>query len=117
MAKINFDKKLYTLDGKTVLKQKITNEKGMMEDQEINLKSVCVQTLMSAADNAQKPLPAEKKLRYWELGRKINAGGEIDLPSEDITALKEVIGEFPSVLIVGQATDLLEGRDPFRKEK
>ena len=100
---INFDQKLKTLDGED-LKMQGTNEA-------VDLKTVCLQSLISSTDNDQTIKP-EKKLTYYKLAQKINDGGKVDIKVEDIADLKKLIGNNPmmNIIVVGQVYLMLEGK-------
>lgn len=59
------------------------------------------------------PINGVEKNRRGGLAFQIHkAGSEIDLSSEDITLLKDLIGETGSPTIVFQAWNILDPRDP-----
>jgi len=50
------------------------------------------------------------KVKKYELAKKVYIGGEVDLIAEEITLIKERIGDIFAPVIVGQVFDILEGK-------
>ena len=48
------------------------------------------------------------KIKRYELARKINEGGEVEVTAEDISMIKERVGIAFGTLIVGSVYDILE---------
>lgn len=105
--KVNFDTTLLTLDGK-VVKSDVDGKKVSA-----TLKSICVNVLM-VSNPREKDLGGEEKLKRYELARKINAGGEIEVSAEDVALLKELVGYLYGPLVVGNVYSLFES---LRQEK
>jgi len=103
MSLIDFDQKLKTLDGEEL--------KMSGTDQSVDLKTVCIQSLVGSTDNDQTIKP-EKKIAYYTLAQKINEGGKKEIKSEDISDLKKLIGSNPvmNIVVVGQVYEMLEGK-------
>ena len=100
---VNFDQKLKTLDGDDL--------KMSGTELTVDLKTVCVQSLISSTDN-DKTIKPEVKLDYYELAQKINTGGKVDIKIEDAATLKKLIGSNPmmNIVVVGQVYQMLEGK-------
>ena len=102
--KIDFDAKILNLK-KESIKTLIDGK-----EKELILKDVCVNALLSEAPPTQNQ-PAQtgmQKLKKYKLSQKIFEGGEIEITAEDISLIKESIGQVYNTLIVGAAYNLLE---------
>lgn len=95
--KINFNQKLKTLDGKEVKDN---------DGKPLTLGSVSVNALLSNIPNEK--VDGKEKVRRYELAKTLNRGGSIDVKSEDIVKIKELISQAYTTLIVGQTHELLE---------
>lgn len=100
---VNFDQKLKTLDGDDL--------KMSGTDKSVDLKTVCVQSLVASTDNDQTIKP-EVKLEYYTLAQKINKGGKVEITLEHGATLKKLIGNNPimNIVVVGQVYQMLEGK-------
>lgn len=110
--KINFDRELKNIRGETLFNERlIAGSDGANEKivDVMRLKDPCVEALLAYfADEAG--LTGEEKLKRWTLAKTIAAGGEIDLPVEEIALLKRVIAKAYPPLISGQVWEILEGK-------
>lgn len=75
------------------------------EDQEITLKTVCINVL--SADFPEERIEAEEKFKRWLLAKKIYSGGEIDVTPEEIALIKKLLGKAYPPLLVGPAWEYL----------
>lgn len=78
-------------------------------DDPFTLKQACVDALLMNTQD-EKKISGTDKMKRFELSIKLYKGGSIDLKSEEITLLKELIGENYGSLIVGQVYLLLENK-------
>lgn len=99
MAKINFSVILTRIGGKPLKDD---------EDKDLSLAGAAKQALLVLDD---KQTGSEKYNNYC-LATKVVNGGIVELKSEDISKIKELIGKYMYPVVVGQAWDLLEGQDP-----
>jgi len=76
------------------------------------LKDVCISALL-APD--QKETDKEKYSDY-ELFQKIRDVKEVDLKTNEIVRIKKKIGLIYPALVLGQAWDLLEGKEELNKK-
>jgi len=110
LKKIDLSYVFKNLDGKPITEQRKlaeTNQGIQMETITATMKLISTNALL--ASNDPKLDGAEKAKRY-ALALKINdAGKEIELGIDDLKLLKDLIGQFGSPLIVGQAWEQLEG--------
>ena len=99
--KIDVTQKLKTINGNVM--------------QDVNEEGVAIEaTLRTALINAtlapDQGDDGVKKLAKYRLAMKIQDSDEVEFTAEEIVSLKEAVGKvFPSPLIVGQVTDILEG--------
>ena len=105
--KINFDSKILDFNEKP-LKENI-NGKTVDSD----LKFYSILALTANSKDPSKQLGGIEKVKRFTLAQKINCGGEIELTVEEISLIKQLIGEIFIVLVVGRCYELL---DPKEKE-
>lgn len=99
--KVNLAYKFKTLDGKVIKDP---------EGKEFTL-SVVVQNALLGMYNDEKIDGNEKAKRYMLSVKVYEAKDVIDLKSEDIALIKELIGKTGAPLVVGQAYEVLEGKN------
>lgn len=90
-----------------------TDEKG--QPKPMTLQDACIQALLGTYADEER-LPGKDKVARFELSRRIYAATTVDLKSEEIAKIKELIGKAFTVLVVGQAWELLE-QEPKLVEK
>lgn len=73
----------------------------------LTLKATAVNSLMFSHE-ADKTTSGEEKLKRYLLATRINAGGMVEVSSEEISLLKMLIGRTYPTLVVGQALLFLE---------
>jgi len=107
MAKINMAYKFKTLDGKIIQ----GDDKGK---EKFSLKDACVDSLLNpemTPEGRPVQIKGEDKLKRYLLAQKIHASnGMIEIQSEEIALIKDLIGKSYAPLIVGQAWEALEGK-------
>ncbi len=95
---INFDKTIKALDGTDL------QEGG----QPVLFKDLIVGALL--ANHADEPgLSGMAKFNRGKLAEKVFAGGDLELPVEDIAIIKDMIGKYCTPLVVFQIFDYIEG--------
>jgi hypothetical protein len=99
--KVDFGKKLITLDGSIV-------RKSPNSDDPATLREISIESLMTMADD-EKNLSGDDKVKRYYLALKIKDAQEIDITVEEAALLKKLIGRAYGPLIVGQAWEMLEG--------
>ena len=123
MGAIRLDQDFLDIDGKVINSEKeccIQKANGALAesngrlvtvmvptpDKKIELKDVCIQSLLT-----EIPDDTTDKYEKYKLFQKFHkANGKINLESQEITMVKELIGKCYGTLIVGQAWDMLEGK-------
>lgn len=95
--KVNFD---------TILKN-LKDEDIKDGEEKLTLKSAAINALMLPYQD-ELNLKGEEKLKRFTIAQKIQAGGEVELPVEEVAKVKELIGKLYNPLIVGRAWALLE---------
>lgn len=100
--KIDFTQNLVSITGEAMKDQ---NEKGEAID--ATLKLAVVNALLAPQKEEDTGV---NKIKKYELAKMIfKAEGEVDVTAEDITLIKTAVEKaFPSPLIVGQVSELLE---------
>lgn len=98
--KIDFTKALMTVEG-TELKNKDTGEL-------ITLRQIAVNSALGDHPT-DAALTGIEKYNRWELARRIQTQETLDMSSEEITKLKELIGKHYGPVILGPAYNILEG--------
>ena len=95
--KINFNQPIKNIQGEGI--------------KDLTLKTVSVESLLATFDDERSLLGEEKAKRYL-LATRIYANPEdIDLTVEEISKIKQLIGKGYGPLVVGQAWEILEGRE------
>jgi hypothetical protein len=75
----------------------------------ITLKSVCINALLAQYPN-EKDLSGVEKFRRFDLARQINSGVE-EMPVEDVSLLKDLVGKAFMPIVVGSAWELMDGKN------
>ena len=90
------------------------NGESIKKSEEDNSPVTLGETLSMACVNAspQKHADGEAKLRIYRILQKVGTkdAAEIELESEEITLIKELVGDMYGVAVVGSVYDLLEQR-------
>lgn len=115
--KVNINYKFKQINGQPL-------SDGSFEDggkpKALTLQSIMVQSLLAHNEREEK-IDANDKYKRYSLAMKINAieAGENDhmmeMTAEDVTLLKSLIGKLWSPLVVGQAFEVLEEKEPSVK--
>lgn len=100
--KIKTDVVLKNLDGQVM---KDNDGKGNAVD--ATLKMAIVNAVLAPVQNEK----GTDKIKKYELAMKVHKNKEVDLAAEDISLIKERVGELFPPLIVGQVYNLLEGKE------
>jgi len=98
---VKVDVPLTTFDGQTM---KDNDGEGKAID--ATLKMAIVNGLLSPVQNEK----GVEKVKKYELARKVYSSDEVDLTAEEITLIKERVGETFAPVIVGQCWEALEGK-------
>ncbi len=103
--KINFDSEILNLGGKPI--------QETIDGKNVNsiLNGVCVNAIMA---NIPKPQNAPQetgrdKFKKFNLAKKINVGGIVEVTAEEISLIKEQVGACYGTHVVGPVYELLEG--------
>lgn len=100
--KINFNQEIKTIEGESIAYGKLTIT---------TLKDVTLQALLAVLQDEQN-LGGEEKAKRWLLAMRIYSNQEdIDLMAEDVVIIKRLIGKAYGPLFVGQAWEMLEGKN------
>ena len=95
--KINFNQPIKNITGEDI--------------KDLTLKTVSVEALLATFDD-ERSLSGEEKAKRYLLATRIYANPEdIDLTVEEIAKIKQLIGKGYGPLVVGQAWEILEGRE------
>lgn len=83
-------------------------QKDVKDDSPVTLGETLAMACANA--NPQKHSDTEAKLRVYRILQKVGAkdAGEVELESEEIVLLKELVGDMYGVGVVGAVCDLLE---------
>ena len=95
--KINFNQPIKNITGEEI--------------KDLTLKSVSVEALLATFSDEQSLLGEEKAKRYVLATRIYANSEELDLTVEEIAKIKQLIGKGYGPLVVGQAWEILEGRE------
>ncbi len=94
---IDFDEVLKTVDG---LKMAIAQD----SKEKATLQMVCREALLS--NESSKGISGKEKFERWELAKKLK--GPVDLKTDEVAKLKELLGVVYGPTVVGPAYELLE---------
>jgi hypothetical protein len=76
----------------------------------LTLRDVAKQALLATFED-EKNLPLESKVKRYDLYTKVKAAVDpSDFTTDEIVEIKKLIGKAYSILIVGQAVEMLEGK-------
>lgn len=100
--KVDFDQQFRTLHGGRIT---MTEE----DETPITLALVAVEALLQP--QAEDAHTAGLAYRLYTLAHRIKDGGVVDLDANDVELIKQRVEKGRPPLIVGQAWDMLEGRD------
>lgn len=95
---VNFNEKIYTPTGQPYMHS---------ETKELTLSLLCIDAIMVPDANEKS---GEKKIRRYEVAKKILGAGEVDLAAEDVADLKTILAVGYNPIVYGQACELLEGK-------
>lgn len=104
--KVKLNQCLLKIDGEKLYKEIMEGGKLVETKNEFQLKDVCINALMANIEGDK--IDGLEKMKRYLLATKIQKANELDLKSEEIVKLKELIGKVYGVLIVGQAYEMLE---------
>lgn len=95
--KIDFDAVLLDLKGE-IMKD---------GDAPVSLKTVAVNALFAPFPD-EREIDGTEKAKRFNLGLRIDVGGEVEVSAEEVSLVKKLIGKAYPVLIVGRAYQLIE---------
>jgi len=108
---------LTNLINQSIIQVKSTDVKSLVENlkeyftyEPFTLKTACFNVL-GATIKGEENLSGKDKMKRFELAMKIKDSGEINLTSEEITLLKELIGKMYGTLIVGRCYEILDPKE------
>ena len=122
MAKVNMSYKFRALNGKPISRdtgetRKIMKDGKQVEEPittDLDLKHICVDALFNpelGVDGRPVQVEGQEKFdRYYLASRLYSSNGIVELKSEQITLLKDLIGKGYGPIIIGQAWEALEGK-------
>ncbi len=70
------------------------------------MRTAVVNALMGTIANEN--IPGEEKAKRYDLGLKINKGGDIDLTVEELATIKKLVGANFGTLVVGQVFNFID---------
>jgi len=124
-VKLTVTQELKTLDGTPLGKtqevavvneknQFIKNERGdvavitIPAEGASTLRDICIAALMT--DNPENRVNGQEKYRRYELATKIKKNDTVEVTTDEIVLIKNLIAEIYPPLVLGQAFDMLEGK-------
>lgn len=105
--KVDFDTVLTNLSGEEL---KENDKKHILKDISINSLMANIQ---QQGDN---PEAGTVKIKRYELARKINDGGVVEVTAEEITMIKERVGIVMPTMVMGSVYDILEKKSEPKGE-
>lgn len=108
---LNVDKELVKRSDGNYLTMSIDHE-----DFKRTLRNVIEESLLY--ENPKSPLSGKTKNERYKLWQKVSQAVEqVDLTANEITTIKECIGDIQPILITGQCEELLEGKSNGKEEE
>jgi hypothetical protein len=99
---------------KITVTQTLKNMDGqVMKDNDGQGNAVDATLRMAIVNAVLSPVQKEsgmEKVKKYELAKRIHQSDEVDLTAEEISLIKERVGEVYPALITGQIWDILEGK-------
>lgn len=119
--KIDFSQKIKTLDGKELPSgpdiEDPKDKKKKIKAPALTLEDVCCNALLGTFDDEKGKVDGVEKLKRYRFSNRIYGAKEsISLESEDITLLKTLVAKTYSVLVSGQAWEMLESGEAEPKK-
>lgn len=111
MAKIDFNTVLLDLNGNPI--QELDQDNTPVG---ITLKMVCLKALVTEVPD-EKIEGAERYARYVIANKLTKATKPLNIKSEEVTKLKDLIGKMYTAIVVGRCWDLLDGLGQDTKEE
>jgi len=99
--KINVNQVLKNLAGET-----LKDNDGTGKAIDATLKLAIINSVLAPVQNKNES--GVEKVKKYELAKKVYANDEIDLTAEEITLIKQRVGEVYAPLLVGQIFEMLE---------
>ena len=116
--KIDFNYKFVNLDGTVIPErppemEEVNGKQVEKKSPPFTLRTACVNVLvmreMEKRGERAKELTGNEKVKRYELAKKIfKSTGLVDLEAEQVTLLKELIGNIYPPITVGQAFEILD---------
>ncbi len=103
--KIKTNVKLRSFDGEVL---KDNDGKGNVID--ATLKNAIVNALLAPLGQGKAEIGTDK-VKKFDLAQQIYNNDEVELTVEEVTLIKERVGEVFGAIVVGQVFNLLEGKD------
>ena len=121
--KVNLKQLLRDFDGEILEKPVRTDEKdaqgnSIIGKKKMDLRTICIDALQAVYQD-EKNLDPEEKMKRFVMAEEIYlADGEMELKDDQVVFLKKMVNKaFPSPLVYGQVTRILEGQDPIKKKQ
>lgn len=102
--KVNLDQQLKDFDGDPIEVENVKEGK----EKYWTLKKAVVSALAQSLE-ADKNMAPDKAVARWKLAMRLHGGGEQELTPEELVEIRERLPKCYTVLISGQACELLKG--------
>lgn len=106
--KLNLDQPLKGHNDETLKSVSLDEEKKPVS-KDLTLKEIVYNSFMGDPIPGDDKLTGKEKKRIWDLAEKIYPGGEVNFELEEVTLMKDRVGQYYLPKIVGPAWKLLEG--------
>lgn len=120
--KVNVTGILKQMDGEDLPDPAKVDDDGKILNEPLTVRAVLVNSLMSTIPSRKAGVPpvnldGKKKLEKYRLACRIQDSDEVNLISEEVVQLKDLVNEFYGVIVVGQILELLEKADRVDDKK
>jgi len=120
MPKINVSKPILDFNGEPIQKTEpfelceACKQKKSDKTTDFLLREICTRSLSAMTDKTSK-LSGQQKFERGRLAMKIHNEDEPHLSAEEISLIKEAIGDVESVLVVMRAYEILDPQEDDKK--
>lgn len=115
-TKIKVTQSLKTIDGKPMKQKKVVGvgivdgkQVQKLEDGgELKVRDILVDSLLADHEDEKGKLSADEKLKRFILATDIQKNSEIELKSEQVVLIKQLVAKSYNTLIVGQIMQIID---------
>lgn len=107
--KVNFKQPLKRKNGESLKIIHVNENREVVKEVPMMLEKIVYDALAGEPMLGDDKLSGAEKNDMWKLAEDISENGELDLPLEKLSLIKERVGKYYPAKIVGPAWKILEG--------